>query len=320
MAAQSTASGREIHRLHIHDGRLFHGGGDANANTGPIQLVSLDLDDPSADPVEEITLQTEAVWNMRTAPNGQMLVSYIDPQGTGDASTGALAIKAADGSWTVVQISDHVPIHDFSSLVRDTGEVVVVGASSAGAGAWIDSVWEPIADAPEGNPSQGFVRAWTVLELAGVLHAWVDDGISSLDHTWNGHYVRDDSDGTWAKVDDDVRAKGSTKITVNGTVRALLLTSGPDNFETVHGGQLVSHDGALDAWETNNVYAVNVATDGSAWWLTTEPALYRGDPDGSSALIGSIDDDTVRSLAVDSARGWVYLGTTDSRIVRVAVP
>lgn len=325
VAAQPTAAAREIHRLHIHAGRLYEGHGDWDANTGPTHMLSLDLTNPFADPVDEITLQTEAVWNMRTTASGRMLVSYIDPSGFEDPAQGALGIKETDGSWTVVHITDRPPVHDFSALERANGDLVIVGADNNGAAAWISTggafVGETICQLPSDDPNAGVVRAFTVFELGGTLHAYVQAATVT---TITGRWTRDNAapgSGTWTKQDTE-QFQSSGRVTIGGTDFALLLSYGPAQL-TVAAGSLRTYPADLHpSWATENVYALNIdRSTGLPWWLTSGGVVYRGNADGSlTNVMHLLDSDAVRCLAVDSQRGFVYFGTTDGSIVRAPIP
>lgn len=273
--------------------------------------------------MDEITLQTEATWNMRTTASGRLLVSYIDPTGYADPTQGALAVRETDGSWTIAHITDRPPIHDFSALERANGDLVVVGADIDGAAAWIstgggDFVGETICQLDPGDPNAGYVRTFTVFELDGTLHAYVQAATFT---TITGRWTRDDDTGTWTKQDTE-QFQGASKVTVQGVDLALLLSYGPSSGMVASGSLRTYPPDLHPSWERNDVLAVNVdRTTGLAWWLTSSGVVYRGNADGTlTDVMHLLDAAMVRCLAVDSPGGWVYFGTTDSRIVRAAIP
>lgn len=327
IAAQPTPLAQEIHRLHLHERRLYLPHGDYGANTGPTHVLSLNLDDLAAPVLDELTCHTEEIYNYATLNDGRLAVPYIDPQGYGDPTQGVAALRGSEGAWTVITtITDHEPIHVTAITRRTDGTLVICGSSqefpSGESAAWLSTddgaTWTK--EAISTGPTE-FERAYAVTEIDGVLHAWVSNGGQAS----AGEYERNDLDGTWAKTS-ALSIQELHPATTLGVEYFWSHEIGPSTG-MAEPATIAPYPPALPSplaeavadWPRLAV-CLTVDTDGTVWWLGASHDLHRGGTDGVHTALGVLDDPTIASLAVDVTGGFLYFGTTDSRVLSLPIP
>lgn len=120
--AQSTAWGKSLQGLIWHDGRLWGGYGDWNANTGPIYPWSWS---PSTGIVDSgFASQNECIAHFRSI-QGKLFFPYIDPK----PSDGFVGRLSGSGPWTAHQLTDVAHVFDIAEH-KPTGHIIVVGGIS----------------------------------------------------------------------------------------------------------------------------------------------------------------------------------------------
>lgn len=159
-AAQPTSQGRMIADLHVHDGLVYAGYGDYNANTGPIMIAGID---PDTGVIGTSHLSdTDAVYNLRTV-NGHLVAPAIDSRTSADF--------AIDGPWR-----DQAPVassHVFDMVTLDGRDLWMVGSKGADAVAWRSfdggSTWNEVKRVAPDSQS-GYMRFYFAAVVDGRLY------------------------------------------------------------------------------------------------------------------------------------------------------
>jgi hypothetical protein len=330
-AAQASQLGQEIHRLTIFDGKLYDACGDYGANTGPIDVVSLDLATQEFGS-NEATLHTEETFTMRVL-DGALHVPYCDPQGSNDdPSQGQLAVTSGGGSWGVVTSCTGVT-HAFDVAKtadglflfgsNETGDQAVIWRSTDDGATWTESL---TVDAPEGATPL-FARFYAAAQIGDDLTAFYHDDTVDAAYHWNG--------STWDETATPARSVCGTPaaFTHDGTPFVLGLATAVDTGQSSPSTptaivtpsdaaqqatiQATLPDDVKDAAATDSyLYALCVLPVDDAYLIT----VHRGDTAGSWSVLGALDDNTACCIAVDPDGGYLYFGTTDSRIIRTPIP
>jgi hypothetical protein len=317
-AAQSTAIGRTLNRLAVFDGHLYPAYGDPNANTGPIAAVSLDLAAQTLGSTE-LTLHTEQTWTMRML-GGRLFVPYVDPQGSFDASQGQYAVATAHGAWSAVTAVTPVPEHVFD--VAETVDGLFLFGASGGTNGTIwrstdsGSTWAQSLSVP----GSGLARFYAVAQFGDTMLAQFYDNATNtpLSYRWTGT--------GWALADNPAQVTDVPCVfSLNGTDFALGLPFAK-NLGLVEATAVVVILRPADAAQAEDVASSlpanqisDATTDGTYLYLLTSTLdVLRGDTSGVWSALCTLTDATVRSIAV--AGGWLYFGTTDSRILRTPIP
>lgn len=119
--AQSTAWGKSLQGLIWHDGRLWGGYGDWNANTGPIYPWSWSPSEGIRD--SGFASQNECIALFRSI-QGKLFFPYTDPKPS-DGFVG----KLSGSTWTAHQLTDVYHVFDIAEH-KPTGHIIVVGGGS----------------------------------------------------------------------------------------------------------------------------------------------------------------------------------------------
>lgn len=256
---------------------------------------------------------------MRTLADGRLAVPYIDPQGSADPTQGAVAIRATDGTWSVVTtVTDHPPTHVFD-VAEHAGRLYICGAVDTGADTsaasvwWSDDdgatwTWEPVVN------GDGFARIFALAEHGGSLYGW-GNNVGDPSH---GRFVRNDTDGTWTR-EDTTGWTETEPVTLLGQQFVLGLVDGVNvGIGTPSLGPVcfptpASTVATAMAAITEEIYDLHVSTVGTIYTLTSSGAVKRLTTDGAVATITS-PLGSAQSVAVDETRQKVYLGTYDSKI------
>jgi hypothetical protein len=122
---QPTELGQVLTELRVHDGTVWAGYGDYEANTGPIALSAFDPAAPAQGFQQAFLSDTEAIYNLREV-NGQLVAPATDPRSSSDF--------AIDGPWR-----DQQPFgatHVFDTVSLDGNDLWMVGSQNIDAVAW----------------------------------------------------------------------------------------------------------------------------------------------------------------------------------------
>lgn len=321
-AAQPGGSqGGHITRLTKFGRSLYPSYGDYGQNTGPIDLVALDLDTGLVG-ASEISAHTEQFWTMRVI-GGKLYAPYIDPQSTNaDPSNGQYAVATAPGSWSVVtSVLGVSHAFDFAETAdglwvfgaSETENAADIWRSTDGGVTWAESL---------SVPGDGLTRFYAVAAFGDELIAFATVTPAARAWRWT-------AGGTeWVEITDP------GEVT---EVKCLYSLNEVDFWITLHDGKetgfvtagiaplAVTLDPAdaatIQASLPAGVLIADADTDGTHLWLLAgDQQVWRGDTSGSWTSVMTIDDQTARCLAVDLDGGFIYFGTNDSRILRTAIP
>jgi hypothetical protein len=340
-AALSSDQGKSISRLAIFDGHLYPGYGDANLNLGPTDVVSVDLATQTLS-AAEATLLTESLWTFRII-DGQLYAPYIDPRDTNEhPDRGQYAVASAPGDWTVVttvvgvthafDIAETVDGlwlfgSDETQFQQPPAPAAIIYRSTDGGATWTESL---------NVPGDDFARFYAVAQFGDDLIAYFNDneGIVNENHV----YLWSAGGTEWVEITPQPQQPTVSEtvgpFTFNGTPFHLGIGRGKDFgvplSNSVHGtaqklhvlvhpDDAGQHDAILATIPTNGVYDATLA-GGFCWTLGDDATVLRGDTAGNWTAVCTLTDPTVRSIAVDPDGGYLYFGTTDSRILRTPIP
>lgn len=323
-AAQATAVGQELHQVTVYDGRLYASYGDYGANTGPIDVISLDLANTAAGFTSEATLHTEETWLYRNAGSRQF-VSYIDPQGYGDGTQGQLAIAATPGTWRIVTNVTPVPIHVMACCETADG-IFLFGAANepdppnGGATVWRstdDGATWTVSLAPRPDPTNG-ARFYAPMLYGDVIETQLVTSPTVV-YRWEG--------ASWSVVAD--QAPGSVvaeavPFTYLGTAFQFCLNDSKPQGHVVDSQWHIRTQAADAAVRDTITATIPVVRARGA--VVDGAYLYLLDQDGS---VWRAADDLVwtrlftldlipASLAVDGTTA--YFGTADSKVYSTPIP
>jgi len=130
--AQPTAAGKAIATLQVFDGRLYAGYGDFTADTGPIDIVPIDLATGRIGG-SLLSFATEAVYGYRQIGD-QLFAADIDPRGTRQGGFARGVSRDGAHVWT-----DHkvvTALHVFDVATMDGSDLWLFGSAGDNAVAW----------------------------------------------------------------------------------------------------------------------------------------------------------------------------------------
>lgn len=294
IATQSTYAGTSINDMAVKGGRLYLGYGDYGANTGPIDIATVDLT-TGATGVQG-TAPTEAIHAYRTF-GGNLIAPWTDPKGCGTCTP-------VNGGYTT---DTGVDVHTFQAEhLYDYTELgtsrFLVGSRAyvGGAAVWQSDnggPWREVLVENTGAPSaSNYDRYYWALTLDGKVYVQAEHTNFKM-RVWDGRRwatSRANIDGITAASDIEV-FKGRAYFqgsTFNGkAVNASGLGITPIDF--YNAGE----------W----LYAVNMAGD-----------LRRTTGNGTWQDMGRVTvPASVRSVAVSG--GHVYVGTATGLVYRVTL-
>ena len=172
VAAQATGRGRTVHDLAVQDGLLYLGYGDYGANTGPMQVHTVD---PATGAVSGslLTIPSEEISVFRSI-GGALYAPMIDPTLAWTAKVGYAT--NASGSWENRFNAPAVHVFDVASL--DGHDLWMVGSSGASdpeiaATAYRSTdggtTWDKVATDTSIEPT-GYERYYWVAPLNGKMY------------------------------------------------------------------------------------------------------------------------------------------------------
>lgn len=313
--APTLPSGMWLTDLEEHDGKLYSGYGDYDANVGPIQVRGYD---PTTDTWTDnlLTVPTEEITIIREI-RGELYAPLTDPTfGWGSSSGYATTAGAPDGEW-VLKLGPGTPmIHTFDVIgYGDTG-LVMVGSAVAPSGkdaatAYYSpdngETWELISQQESVN-SGDYARYYWAAEMGGKVYF-------QADHLFEG--------------DDLLAFDGNTVTPVRfaGTLCSGLTVSGAETFNGKivcdNGGMFRTFDGkkVTSVWRTPDGYAYNMVNDfarhGGYLYANAKADIYRTlDGQNWEKIMHVNAPDMLFSMEITDD-GTMYVGDHKGRLYRV---
>lgn len=119
---------RAVKYLTIWNDRIYASYGDVNEDTGPIDVMSMDLSDTSAGFISEATLTTEQLGPYR-AFGDKLYAVFMDPQGgIGNPENGMYAWRTtSDPTWHTVPNTTPYAEHVYDIAVLANGDIFLCG-------------------------------------------------------------------------------------------------------------------------------------------------------------------------------------------------
>lgn len=338
--AQPTSFGRRIARLTPFAGKIYPlSYGDLDTNTGPLDVVALDVTAQTIGAVEA-TLNTEQFCTVRVI-GGKIYAPYADPRGTNsDPTQGQYAVCGAPGSWTVVtSVTGVTHAFDVAETVdglwvcgsRD--DVAVVWRSTDDGATWGEAL--TVTTGPDG------ARFYAFAQFGGDLIAFYFDDVTTtaLAYMWT-------AGGTeWTLLDPYPLVVAAAPVRITDTLAQFtyqgadiwigVSTTKDTSLSGANIPRIIVHpDSGLDPSAILATFPARVRDipadagadaqlfdariDGGALWvLTGNHEVWRADAAGTWQLVTAVNTTAISLAVVD---GWIYLGTSNGRILRVAVP
>lgn len=311
-----------LHRLLLDGDKLYAAYGDYTNNTGPIAVAALDLTDPSAGFVSELTAATEETWALRQYGT-DLFVPYLDPQGYDDPAVPTYAVRSG-GVWSTVRVPVASPVHAFDMLRTDDG-LFICGAGNQPddeiASVWFSdddgATWTVSFDAA--SAESGAARVYALVALSGAVLAFAEDmGVTSV-------YRRDPGPtDSWELVDTGSTGRVSDAVCFDrgGVTVALCIAAGKNVgypvTDAVNVHALPADAATRTATETAlaGVTASDLAVtpDGSTAYMVGDTHVWRLGSTGSAVQLRDLDHAAV-SIAVSATTA--YFGTADSKVYSV---
>lgn len=285
--------------------------------------MSLDIDTQILGS-SELSATVEQTWTMR-ALDGALHVPYLDPQSTNaNPENGQLATSPGGGTWNVIATCSGVT-HAFDVAktsaglflfgANETDDQAVIWRSQDDGATWTVSL---TVDAPDGAPPLA-ARFYAAAQFGDTIVALFHDDTTDRAFQWDG--------AAWAEVDSPGKITDvPCTFTLNGTAFGIGIVTSKDlaYVQAPTAPVVVVQEAdavhvATIAASLPNVAIYDAATDGTNLYLLDETGpVWRGETTGTWTDVLTVDDPTVRSIAV--ADGFLYFGTTDSRILRTPIP
>lgn len=323
--------GRVIRRLTVFDGRLYPSYGDYGANTGPVDMVSLDLADVAAGWTSEITLQSEQTFMLRTL-NDTLIAPFVDPQGgIGSPQNGQVARKPAGGSFSVLTNVTPVPVHVWDTAVTGDGWWLF-GSSEVDGPTGTATIWRSTDDGATWTASLNVASGtptWDESASAGARFYGVQQyadgtliaGLLGAPDPESRVYRWAAGGSSWADITDADADKISDAAQVGFSYQGI------EFFVAIFGGQ-AGHVSVrtADAVQQATIQALvplgisDATATADFLYLLSGDSVRRIARDGTVTNLLTIGDALARSIAADEANGWLYYGRTDGMVGRVALP
>lgn len=295
-AAQSTSAGKIIQKLEVFNGKLYIGYGDYNANTGPMKINPYDLN-TNAFTGSLLTFNTEQMSQFRIL-GSKLYAPSIDPT----CGNWCLGGYASGEPWATRAPVNVVHVYDMATL--NGTDLWMAGASNVGARMWRSTdggtVWD-IVQEDTSAVQNGYERYYWVAELNGKIYTQAGNTVPATP-------MRIFDGTTWTA--------GSTAI-----------FSMPESKVEVFKSHIVANNlGYLQAFDGTNISSVPSSGSGYRdiyasgdylYSVTYNNKLTRTSNLTTWETVGDVPANT-RSVAVNN--GYVYVGTTDSKIYRATLP
>lgn len=306
------------------------GSGDYDANTGPIHLESVDA---AGTVTDEATLATEEIWEIRPATGG-LIVPHVDPSG-GNEATGHFS-RLVDGVWHVDlslsdPLTDATPEHVFTCAETADGlwfAGSAYGAHPATGGA--ACIWRSTDNGATFAPSllldgpslTGFARFYLLVPIGEEIIAVLSDNTGQGQFRWAGSSWAEEAAPDALLTDYVVGDAAGAPFAIawdGGKNLASVTSSSP--FVLTRTADAAIGSAVAAAVPNINVMDAQVGASGTIYLLDNGDTLYRRHADGTWATPQAISGlGTARCMVVDEAGGYLYFGTLDSHVLRVAIP
>lgn len=253
----------------------------------------------------------------------------MDPRDTNEhPDRGQYAYATAAGDWTVVttvvglthafDIAETIDGlwlfgSDETQFQFPPAPAAIIYRSVDNGATWTESLNVPGSDA---------ARFYAAAQFGDTLIAYLDDDPTEAAYRWDAGSTEWTQIATPPQITDT-----PASFTLNGTPFCIgFQTAKNAAFVTPNLITLITLDedsgqrtAITESLPSNALRDATVA-GGYLWLLTVGRDVLRGDTAGNWTAILTLDDDTVRSIAVDADGGFLYFGTTDSRILRTPIP
>lgn len=318
-AAQTTASGKRIHDLEVHNGQLIAGYGDYNVNTGPITVNPLTLSSMTFQG-GQITVGTEEI-NVLRKINGALYIPLIDPRTAHDAPTG----YATNVSGTWKQEDKVAMVHVYDIAERVPGELWMVGAANAVPGVFGGAVayrstnggttWQLMrheTDALAAN-QDGFERYYWIAAMNGKVYMQASDVVDAPLRAYDGT--------TWTTITSPALTANRNTMCYSATANEVIAYNGTlycsgfgGDLMTLKNGIVASYDNWLSG---GTVQDWHIGEDGLLYALSSLKGILRTAQGSLWQNLASASQpwvETPESIAVHGDR--IYLGGANANIYR----
>lgn len=320
IAAQKTARGKTIQDLAIQNGEIYTGYGDYAANTGPIQVTSMNINTQVFK--NWVSTPNEEINNYREI-NGKLYTPQIDPRLAWNANVGYAT--NASGKWVNQNVTPF--IHVFDVATSDGKDLWLAGSASLADGKTPDGAaikrstdggktWTTVKRATSFNGADAaeYDRYYWLAAVNGKIYTKA--AVTATAGTTNPLEVWEN--GSWSTVADptsiikdyvDARQVAVFKNKVYfGGGRGVATLNSADNSFTVNSSYPLA--GAIDFYvQGDTLYAMNYdgvasTTDGEKWKILTNTLPdYRTESGFSPS-----------SIAVDPATDKLFIAGTNASV------
>lgn len=311
----------------LFDGRLYVAYGDFIENTGPVHALSVTIGSGAVN--DEATLDTEQTWPLRVIDD-VLWAPFMDPR----SGATDVAHATAAGVWSSAALTPD-PVHVWD--VVSTPDGLFLLGTTMQEGQEGGTIWRSIDDGATWAedlfvPSDDLGRFLCGWEIAGYLFAMLSKQ-STL-----SVYVRAPGGG-WSHTDGAPVACDALSFSIDDTPFALVLggQGKPAGVASdalwyvvvAPGSELTAEQVTASIELPATITDTTLSEDGeSLYVLTAAATVWRGTRAGDWQRIARVDapvgDETrlglLRSIAVDEIGGYIYFGTTDSRVLRIPMP
>lgn len=326
---------RSVQELHVFDGRLYLGYGDATLNLGrttPIEVRRWSEPEPEAWQ-SEFVVEEEAIGRYRSADD-VLVIPGVDA--TEDAWIGNAYTLVAGGEWVKSRtLFDALHVHD--ALVD--GDVLWACGSGGNQAEYeagqisslvfrsddLGVTWEQAWKVPNSNPT-GDARFTSLALVDGALHAfgYRADGTGTINQVI-AYRETDDEPEAWSAMSDvlvddvqslpDGRALATGVFVAGGLRHAVRLLDGDDADD------VDAFDGltVLDLFDLGDGRVVTLAIEGTDYPVPDDDHVVQiglwDSADDSYATLISQDSGTL-PVSLAFWRGGLYVGLLDGRVRR----
>lgn len=306
-SSQSTANGKQIKRLKVFNNKLYSGYGDWLVNTGPIQVRPYDLDQNQF-LTSQVSVPTEAIENLREI-NGKLYSTTIDPTCSGSCASG----YAVGEPWTTSMPLTAEHLFDMSTLTGT--DLWAFGGSTETALAWRSTDnganWNIVQTENRDPGSDDSERYYWGAELNGKMYMQSDvstitAGVRIFDGT------------SWSTGTADTICKVNTKTPSPVVFAGHIICNGTGN------------DQNINLFDGTNVVSANVDCTADDYYVEADFLYVLCGNGGDTKLVRTknLSDwqtmtglpTSTTAIAVDSSRGQIYIGTTNSELLSADLP
>lgn len=166
IAAQPTV-GQSIDDLAVDDGQLLVGHGDYSLNTGPTEVVSVDLTTGAV--TVPVVAPSEEVNTFRTF-RGHVFAPWVDPTGWGGAVNGGFTTDEA--GWDNIFTTPAGHLYDYTEA--GTSRFLAGAIAYGGAGLWQSDnggPWQLVLEENSAGGATGWERFYWTVTLKGKVYA-----------------------------------------------------------------------------------------------------------------------------------------------------